>query len=309
MSENRQFDHDASIVSAVGIIGNLVLTLFKALAGIVGHSGAMLSDAVHSASDVLSSIIAIIGIRFSTRASDQSHPYGHERFECVAAIILAVILASTGVQIGIGAGKHILGGSYETLETPGVLALIAAVVSIVVKEAMYWYTKHYADKHDSSALRASAWDHRSDAFSSVGALIGIAGARMGVRVLDPVASLVICVFIIKAAYSIFMDAIEKMVDHACSEEVERQLRDCVSAQEGVMTIDLLATREFGNRIYVDLEIGADGALSLARGHEIAERVHDAVEQAFPKVKHIMVHVNPVLPDGREPDGDQLSARS
>ena len=309
MSENRQFDHDASIVSAVGIIGNLVLTLFKALAGIVGHSGAMLSDAVHSASDVLSSIIAIIGIRFSTRASDQSHPYGHERFECVAAIILAVILASTGVQIGIGAGKHILGGSYETLETPGVLALIAAVVSIVVKEAMYWYTKHYADKHDSSALRASAWDHRSDAFSSVGALIGIAGARMGVRVLDPVASLVICVFIIKAAYSIFMDAIEKMVDHACSEEVERQLRACVSAQEGVMTIDLLATREFGNRIYVDLEIGADGALSLVQGHEIAERVHDAVEQAFPKVKHIMVHVNPVLPDGREPDGDQLSARS
>jgi len=296
VNERSQFEKDASVVSAVGIFGNLILTLFKAVAGIVGHSSAMVSDAVHSASDVLSSIIAIIGIRLSTRPSDESHPYGHERFESVAAIILAVILAATGISIGVSAGQSVIGGDYKSLEAPGVLALVAAVVSIVVKEAMYWYTRHYAEKHDSSALRASAWDHRSDAFSSVGALIGIAGARMGAHVLDPIASLVICVFIIKAAYSIFKEAIEKMVDHACSPEVQQQIRDCVLAQEGVEKIDELTTREFGNRIYVDLEIGARGDLSLTQGHEIAERVHDAVERDFPKIKHIMVHVNPVEPE-------------
>ncbi len=293
MKDTAAFEKDASVVSAVGIIGNLILTLFKAAAGIIAHSGAMVSDAIHSASDVVSSIIAIVGIRLSTRPSDKSHPYGHERFESVAAIILAVLLALTGASIGTGAAKSILGGHYEELQVPGVLALIAAVVSIVCKESMYWYTKHYAEKYDSSALRASAWDHRSDAFSSVGALIGIAGARMGIRVLDPIASLIICVFIIKAAYSIFNDAIQKMVDHACSEEVEQQIRDCILSQEGVGRIDYLSTREFGNRIYVDLEIAVDGQMTLAEGHDIAERVHDAVESSVPKIKHIMVHVNPL----------------
>ena len=293
MKDIGSFERDASVVSAVGIIGNLILTLFKAVAGIVAHSSAMVSDAIHSASDVVSSIIAIVGIRLSTRPSDKSHPYGHERFESVAAIILAVILALTGISIGIGAAESIIGGHYEELEIPGVLALIAAVVSIVCKEAMYWYTKHYADKHDSSALRASAWDHRSDAFSSVGALIGIAGARLGVRVLDPIASVIICLFIIKAAYSIFNEAIQKMVDHACSEEVQEQIRACILGQPGVEQIDYLSTREFGNRIYVDLEIAVDGSITLAEGHAIAEQVHDAVEADFPKIKHIMVHVNPV----------------
>lgn len=293
MGNSGNFEKEAAVVSAVGVVGNLILTLFKAVAGIVGHSGAMVSDAIHSASDVFSSIIAIVGIRLSTRPSDQTHPYGHERFESVAAVILAVILAATGVSIGTGAVKSILGGNYEALEIPGLVALIAAIVSIVSKEAMYRYTKHYAEKYDSSALRASAWDHRSDAFSSVGALAGIAGARMGLRVLDPVASLVICVFILKAALGIFNEATQKMVDHACSREVEDQIRACVLAQAGVEQIDELSTREFGNRIYVDLEIGADGELTLAQGHAIAERVHDAVEAGFPKVKHVMVHVNPV----------------
>ena len=220
MGNSGNFEKEAAVVSAVGVVGNLILTLFKAVAGIVGHSGAMVSDAIHSASDVFSSIIAIVGIRLSTRPSDQTHPYGHERFESVAAILLAVILAATGLSIGTGAMKSILGGNYEDLEIPGLVALIAAIVSIVSKEAMYRYTRHYAEKYDSSALRASAWDHRSDAFSSVGALAGIAGARMGLRVLDPIASLVICVFILKAALGIFNEATQKMVDHACSREVE-----------------------------------------------------------------------------------------
>ena len=163
---------------------------------------------------------------------------------------------------------------------------------------MYRYTRHYADKHDSAALRASAWDHRSDAFSSIGALIGIAGARLGFPVLDSVASLVICAFIIKAAYEIFREAVDKMVDRACDAETEKRLRDCVSAEPEVLGIDRLQTREFGNRIYVDLEICLDGQLSLVEAHSVAERVHDRIEQEFPTVKHIMVHVNPYVKNDR-----------
>ena len=172
------------------------------------------------------------------------------------------------------------------------LALFAAILSIASKEGMYWYTRYYAKKIDSSALLADAWHHRSDAFSSIGALIGIAGARLGFPVMDSVASLVIFVFIVKAALDIFKDAMDKMVDHSCDEETEKQLYDCVMKNEDVMGIDLLQTRMFGNKIYVDVEIQADGSYTLQEAHDIAEAVHDEIEQNFPKVKHIMVHVNP-----------------
>lgn len=278
-------------VSLVSIGLNALLSVFKLLAGILAHSGAMISDAVHSASDVLSSVIVIVGVRLSAREADREHPYGHERFECVAAIVLAVILLVTGLFIGRGAVESIV--SHEEGGTvPGVLALAAALVSIVSKEAMFWYTRHYARKVDSGALMAEAWHHRSDALSSVGALVGIAGARLGFPVLDPVASLVICVFIGKAAWDIFRDAVDRMVDHACSEELETDIRNCAAGQKGVRGVDRIQTRVFGSRVYVDIEIRADGSLSLTEGHAIAERVHDAIEESFPKVKHIMVHVNP-----------------
>ena len=286
------FERDATRVSMVGVVGNLILSLFKAFAGIFAHSGAMISDAVHSASDVFSSFIVMIGVRFSARASDENHPYGHERFECVAAIVLAVVLFITGRFIGIRALGDITGGNYQNLTVPGVLSLIAAIVSIVTKEAMYWYTRAYALRYDSSALMANAWHHRSDALSSIGALIGIAGARMGFPVLDPIASLVICFFIAKAAYDIFKDAIDKMVDHSCDKETEEALRTCAAEQEGVIRVDVLHTRVFGNKVYVDIEICADGSQTLSEAHRIAEQVHNAIEQTFPKVKHIMVHVNP-----------------
>lgn len=288
----NDFERVATKVTMVSIIGNLILSAFKLLAGILAHSGAMISDAVHSASDVFSSIVVIIGVKFSSKDSDKEHPYGHERFECVAAIVLSVVLLITGLMIGVNALRNILGGNYEALTIPGTLALIAAFVSIMAKEAMYQYTKIYAKRIDSSALMADAWHHRSDALSSIGALIGIAGARMGFPVLDPVASIVICIFIVKASYDIFMDAINKMVDHSCDETTENAIRDCAKSQEGVLGVDFLHTRVFGNKIYVDLEISADGNRPLIETHAIAERVHDSIETNFPKVKHIMVHVNP-----------------
>ena len=290
-SQTEEFSRIATRVSIVSILGNLGLSIFKLLAGILAHSGAMISDAVHSASDVVSSFIVIIGVRLSGKAPDKDHPYGHERFECVAAIILAMLLAIVGAEIGLTAIKSIREGS-DSLTVPGTLALIAAVVSIIVKEAMFWYTRAAAIRIRSTALKADAWHHRSDALSSVGALIGIGGAMLGYPILEPIASIVICLFIYKVAVDVFKGAIDQMVDHRCDDETEEQLRSCIQRQEGVQGVDLLQTRMFGSRIYVDIEIRVDGSLRLIEAHEIAEQVHDAIEEAFPSVKHVMVHVNP-----------------
>lgn len=291
-ASEKDFEKTAVKVSMVSIVGNIVLSIGKLMAGIIAHSGAMVSDAVHSASDVFSSIIVIIGVRLAAKNSDKEHPYGHERMECVAAIVLAVVLLVTGLFIGENTINTIISGNIGEMEMPGALALIAAAVSILVKEGMFWYTRYYAKKLDSGAVMADAWHHRSDALSSVGALIGIAGARMGYPVLEPVASLVIVLFILKAAFDIFKDAVDKMVDHSCDDETEKELRGCAESIEGVKGVDLLRTRIFGNKIYVDIEIRVDGRKTLIEGHEIAERVHAEIEKAFPKVKHIMVHVNP-----------------
>ena len=207
------------------------------------------------------------------------------------AIILATILCITGLGIGKNALEFITGNSSE-VSVPGMLALIAAIVSIIVKEAMFWYTRHYAKMIDSGALMADAWHHRSDALSSIGAFIGIIFARMGYVMMDSIACLVICVFIVKAAYDIFKDAIDKMVDKSCSLEVEAEIRTIVMSVDGVKGIDSLSTRLFGNKMYVDIEIRADGEKTLNETHEIAEAVHDSIEAQFEKVKHIMVHVNP-----------------
>ena len=288
----NEFEKTAIRVSLVSVVWNLILSVFKLIAGFVAHSGAMISDAVHSASDVFSSIIVMIGVRISGKASDKDHPYGHERMECVAAIVLATVLAGTGVGIGYAAVKTLLDGEYAS-EIPGMLALIAAVVSILVKEAMFWYTRHYAKKIDSSAVMADAWHHRSDALSSVGALIGIGGARLGFPIMEPLASVVICIFIEKAAFDIFKDAIDKMVDKACDEQTEEALRNCALNTKGVERVDLLKTRIFGNYVFVEMDIGADENLSLKDSLAIAENVHDAIEQGWPKIKHILIHVNPV----------------
>lgn len=295
--ENNVIDNDfqnvANKVSIITIIGNVVLSVFKLFAGIIAHSTAMIGDAVHSASDIFSTVVVMIGIKLALKEPDKEHPYGHERLECVAAVILAIVLLITGLAIGVEALKNIFNGDYENLQVPGVFALIAAIVSIVTKEIMFWYTKIHAMKIDSDALMADAWHHRSDAFSSIGALIGIGGARLGYPVLDSVAGLVIFGFIAKAAYDIFKSAIDKMVDRSCDEKTEKEIYDCVMKNEDVLGIDLLQTRIFGNKIYVDIEILADGSYTLNKAHEIAESVHNDIEQSFPKIKHIMVHVNPM----------------
>ena len=279
--------------SRVSIYVNVLLALGKFIAGFLAHSSAMISDAIHSASDVFSTFIVMFGITISNKQSDEDHQYGHERFESAAAIVLSVILAVTGLEIGISGISVIFGGDYNSLSIPGIAALIAAIVSIIVKEAMYWYTRSAAKKIRSDVLMADAWHHRSDSLSSIGAFIGILGSRMGYPVLDSIASVFICICILKVAVDIFREAMNKMVDKACPDDVVEDIKKVILSVDGVKGVDLLRTRLFGSKIYVDVEISADGDKSLRETHLIAENVHDKIESDFADVKHCMVHVNPL----------------
>lgn len=284
---------EAMHVSIVTIIVNIVLSLFKVLAGIIANSAAMISDAVHSISDVISTIIVIIGVREANKTSDKKHPYGHERIETVASMLLAVALFFTGVLIGIDAIKSIISKSYLNTEPIGALALVAAISSILTKEWMFHYTKHTAKKLNSTALMADAWHHRSDALSSVGALIGISLAMAGYPVFDPIASIIICILIVKVAIDIFKESTERMIDTAADAKTEAEITNIITEIDGVMGINTLTTRLFGSKIYVDVEIFADGNLPLSKAHEIAQNVHDTLEEKIPQIKHCMVHVDPI----------------
>lgn len=287
-----QAERLAMQVSINSIIVNLILAIGKLAAGILANSAAMVSDAIHSASDVFSTFIVMAGVKISNKESDAEHQYGHERLECVAAIILAIVLALTGIGIGYAGLEKIIYADPSDLKVPGTLALVAAVISIIVKEGMFWYTKKAAVKINSGALMADAWHHRSDALSSIGSFIGILGARLGYPILDPLASVIICIMIVYAAYDIFKDAIDKMVDRSCDEATIKTMTALIEAQNGVDHIDVLHTRKFGSRIYVDVEVSADDDLTLLESHTIAENIHKAIENNFSEVKHCMVHINP-----------------
>lgn len=281
----------ANRVSVITIVINLFLSLLKFVIGFIADSQALISDAVHSASDVISTVAVIFGINMSSKKADTSHPYGHERIECIFSMILSVILFVTGISLGISAIKVIMNGS--EIAVPGKIALVASIISIVVKEWMYHYTKRAAKKLNSSSMMADAWHHRSDALSSIGSLIGIGGAIIGFPICEPAASIVICIFIAKAAFDIFIDAVDRLIDSSCSEEEIEQIKEIIFEVEGVERIDKLMTRRFGSKIYVDLEIAQNGSLTLYESHEIAEKVHDRLEEKMKEIKHCMIHVNPI----------------
>lgn len=292
MKQEMNPQQKAMHVSKVTILWNVLLSAFKLFAGIFAHSAAMISDAVHSLSDVFSTLLVMMGVKMSYKAADKTHPYGHERFEAVTALLLAIVLMVVGIGIGYAGIVNILEHTSNPPLIPGVMALVAAIFSLVIKEAMYWYTRATAKAIHSSALMADAWHHRSDALSSIGSFIGILGARLGWPILDPIASVIICLFILKAGISIFIDAIGKMTDRACDDATIEKMRQLILSQPGVVSIDQLKTRVFGNKIYVDVEIGAHQEETLLTAHAIAHRVHDLIESQFKNVKHCMVHVNP-----------------
>lgn len=277
-------------VSVISIILNCLLTLIKFISGVISKSSAMISDSVHSLSDVLSTFVVIIGVKISNKKADSDHPYGHERIECVSAIILSGMLFIIGALIGINGIKNVTNSS--NLVMPGILALIASIISIISKEAMYQYTIRVSKKINSAALKADAWHHRSDALSSIGSFIGILGSRLGFKIFDPLASVIISLCIIKVSIDIFKDAIDKMVDKSCDKEVIDKVISVIEKNESVKNIDDIKTRQFGNKAYVDVEISVDENLLLKDAHKVAEEIHNSVENEINIVKHCMVHVNP-----------------
>ncbi len=279
-------------VSIITMIGNILLSIFKFICGWIGKSSAMISDSIHSLSDVFSTIVVMIGLKLANKKEDSDHPYGHERMECIAAFLLSVFLFMTGIGIGWLGLKTVIFSNKSSIQVPTVIALIAAIISILTKEAMYWYTRNTAKKIKSNALMADAWHHRSDSLSSIGSLIGISGAMLGFKLLDPIASIIICICIIKAAFDIFIDSVDKIVDKSCSDEFIKDVKNLVLKIKGVEEIDSIKTRLFGNKVYIDIEVSADETLSLKKAHEIAQKIHDKIEKNFEEVKHCMVHMNP-----------------
>lgn len=280
-------------VSFTSLICNAILSVFKLLAGIIGLSYAMVADAIHSFSDVFTTIIVIIGVKISSKKADKEHPYGHDRIECIAALLLSVMLFIVGIFIGYSALEKLISGIYAESELPKSIALIAAIVSIVEQFIMFLITKIAANKTKSGALKADAWHHLSDSLSSIGSFAGILGAMLGVKILDVIAGFIICLLILKVSVDIFLDAVNKLIDRSVNEKMQEKIREIAKSVEGVIKIDRLRTRQFGsNMIYVDLEISCDPELKLKDAHKIAQMVHDEMENRLPEVKHCLVHINP-----------------
>ncbi|BAP60812.1 putative cation efflux protein [Methanococcus maripaludis KA1] len=278
-------------ISKITIIVNIALSLLKILAGVFGKSSALIADGMHSFSDILSTVVVMLGLKLSEKPADESHPYGHERIETAITKILAVILLVIALMIFYYGLTTIIGGNYQI---PGNITIIAALISIFTKEWMYKYTKKGAEQIESSALLADAWHHRSDAFSSVGTLIGVVGAKLGYPILDPIASIVISLFIAKMAFEIYFKALNQLLDMAADSKTIEEIKKIILSVDGVLEIDVLKTRIHSNKIYVDVEISVDKDLSLIEAHNISENVHSQIESKLKRVKHCMVHVNPYL---------------
>ncbi|WBW99219.1 cation diffusion facilitator family transporter [Oceanirhabdus sp. W0125-5] len=279
----------ANRISRVTIIWNVILAVIKLFIGFLGRSSALISDGIHSFSDVISTFCVLVGLKLSQKPEDSDHPYGHEKFEPILTKILAFILFLTAISIGMTAIKNILAGNYTT---PSSITIIAALFSIGIKEWMYHYTLKGANKINSSALKADAWHHRTDALSSIGSLIGIVGALIGYPICDSLASIIICLIILKASIDIFLQAANQLVDKATDENTINNIKNIIFSVEGVLSIDSLKTRIHSNRLYIDLEISADKNLSFVKAHNIAEKVHNNIEEQIEIVKHCTVHINP-----------------
>ncbi|MBQ7175301.1 MAG: cation transporter [Lachnospiraceae bacterium] len=288
------YDKLVKQMTEVGVLGNVFLAVFKIFAGIFGHSTAMVSDAIHTFSDVFATIIAWYGVKMANRGEDKEHPYGHERLECVAAMILGVILLGTGAGVGFSCYESIV--NHTVVKSPGVIALVAAIVSIAVKEGMFWYTMHCAKIVHSTAFKADAWHHRGDALSSVGALIGIAGARMGYPVMDKIAGIIICLVIIGVGAGTIKDAIGKMLDSSADDEYENEIKDCVNSAiaelEGINSIQKLFTRKFGEKFYTDIYVRIDPDMPVKDAYNKTQVIASKVRGEVPQIKFAYVHMVP-----------------
>ncbi|MBQ0149430.1 MAG: cation transporter [Bacteroidales bacterium] len=284
-------------VTLVGGAVNVLLLLFKFVAGIVGHSSAMIADAVHSFSDFITDVVVIVFVRISSMPEDTGHEYGHGKYETLAST--AIGLALLGVAIGIiisGAGKTAAWLRGEPLTSPGLLALAAAIVSIVLKEATFRYTVAKADRLDSQALRANGWHHRSDALSSIGTAAGIGGAiLLGQRwvVLDPLASIVVGAFIVKVAVKMLGEGIGDLMERSLPDDIKKEIISIASSFGDIYQPHHLRTRRIGNHYAIEMHVRMDGDISLRESHQRATDIEKAIRERFGSDTHVTIHVEPV----------------
>jgi cation diffusion facilitator family transporter len=283
-------------VTLVGGVVNVILLLFKFVAGILGHSAAMVADAVHSLSDFVTDVIVIVFVHISGKPKDKSHDYGHGKYETLAMTIIGVALLAVAIGIVYGGVTKIINWlNGEELQAPGMLALWAALLSVVLKEGVYRYSMIEARKLQSQAVEANAWHHRSDALSSIGTAIGIGGAIfLGQRwtVLDPVASVIVGLFIVKVAIFLLRDGIGDLMEQSLPDEVEAEILQLAASVDGVCNPHSLCTRRIGNHYAIELHILMDGNITLCEAHDKASEVEDLLRQHYGNETHIAVHVEP-----------------
>lgn len=283
-------------VTLVGGAVNVVLLLFKFVAGIVGHSAAMLADAVHSLSDFVTDIIVLVFVHISGKPKDKSHDYGHGKYETLAMTIIGMALLAVAVGIVYsGLTKTIAWANGEQLEAPGTLALWAALLSILLKEGVYHYSMVKARQLNSQAVEANAWHHRSDALSSIGTAVGIGGAIfLGQRwtVLDPIASIIVGAFIVKVSFDLLRNGIGDLTEQSLPDQVENEILSLVASLPGVVEPHDLRTRRLGNHYAIELHILMDGNITLSKAHDKASEVEDLLRQHYGENTHIAVHVEP-----------------
>jgi cation diffusion facilitator family transporter len=295
----NQLKKEAMIIKKTTIwtmILNLFLMIMKITAGIIGRSTAIISDALNSAGDVGTAFVVMLAGKYSRKERDEEHPYGHEKFESMVSVFLGLALIVSAFEIGKAAVMNIYGFAFEglSLEKPTIVALIAAIMTIFIKELMYHFTKRNAKVANSPSLSAMAWDHRSDQFSALGVVVGVGGAMLGIAVLEPIASVLICFMILFLGIRIIKVGISQVVDQATDPLTLEDIRKLVLDEPGVESLDDLKTRIFGAKLFVDLEIGIRSDLSVQEAHDIAQKLHDTIEEKIPNVKHCMVHVNPSI---------------
>ena len=283
-------------VTLVGGAVNVILLLFKFVAGVIGHSSAMIADAVHSLSDFVTDIIVLVFVKISNKPQDKSHDYGHGKYETLALTIIGIALMAVAIGIIVkGAVKIASWANGETLEAPGMLAFWAAIVSIVLKEAVYRYSIIKAKQLDSKAVEANAWHHRSDALSSIGTAVGIGGAIfLGQRwvILDPVASVVVGAFIVKVAFDLLKNGIGDLMEQSLPDQVEDEILSLARSVDGVTEPHDLRTRRIGNHYAIELHILMDGGITLKEAHDKASEVEDILRQRYGEETHVVVHVEP-----------------
>lgn len=287
-----QFKKTALIVSVINLALNAALAAFKLSAGFFSGSRALISDGANSAADMIGTLIVLIGVSLSSKKADKNHQFGHERFEPVAALLLCMILFFTAFFSGYSGVISLSDGSYKTLSSINVIAIIAASVSVVVKAAMFVFTYAAAKKTGYTSLKGDAFNFLSDVFLSISTLIAVVLSRFGMPIFDPIACIVIALLILWSCITIFKEAIGKMTDQAADSETVGKITAIILSTKNVICLDSLKTRVFGNRIYVELEICCDAEMTLKESHFVAEEVHDRLEADISEIKHCVVHVNP-----------------